>query len=28
LDLTPGGRPEANEQFEYDCCRTEVQANI
>lgn len=21
LDLTPGGRPEANEQFEYDCCR-------
>ena len=27
LDLTPGGRPEANEQFEYECCRTEVQAN-
>jgi predicted dithiol-disulfide oxidoreductase (DUF899 family) len=24
LDLTPGGRPEANEQLEYECCRTEV----
>ena len=28
LDLTPGGRPDANEQFEYECFRTEVQANI
>jgi predicted dithiol-disulfide oxidoreductase (DUF899 family) len=23
LDLTPGGRPHANEQIEYDCCRSE-----
>jgi predicted dithiol-disulfide oxidoreductase (DUF899 family) len=22
LDLTPGGRPNAGEQFEYECCRT------
>jgi predicted dithiol-disulfide oxidoreductase (DUF899 family) len=27
LDLTPGGRPDANEQIEYECGRTEVQAN-
>jgi predicted dithiol-disulfide oxidoreductase (DUF899 family) len=27
LDLTPGGRPDANEQIEYECCRTEVQTN-
>jgi predicted dithiol-disulfide oxidoreductase (DUF899 family) len=27
LDLTPGGRPDANEQIEYECCRTEVPAN-
>ena len=27
LDLTPGGRPDANEQMEYECCRTEVHAN-
>jgi predicted dithiol-disulfide oxidoreductase (DUF899 family) len=20
FDLTPGGRPKADEQFEYDCC--------
>ena len=28
LDLTPGGRPDANEQIEYECCRTEVPANL
>jgi predicted dithiol-disulfide oxidoreductase (DUF899 family) len=27
LDLTPGGRPDASEQIEYECCRTEVAAN-
>ena len=27
LDLTPGGRPDANEQIEYECCRTEAPAN-
>ena len=27
LDLTPGGRPDMNEQIEYECCRTEVPAN-
>ena len=27
LDLTPGGRPDANEQIEYECCRTEVPAD-
>ena len=27
LDLTPGGRPEANEQIEYECCQTEVPAS-
>ncbi|XIA62403.1 DUF899 family protein [Bradyrhizobium sp. TZ2] len=27
MDLTPAGRPDANEQLEYACCRTEVQAN-
>jgi predicted dithiol-disulfide oxidoreductase (DUF899 family) len=26
LDLTPGGRPNAYEQFEYDCCRPEAPA--
>jgi predicted dithiol-disulfide oxidoreductase (DUF899 family) len=26
LDLTPGGRPDAYEQIEYECCRTEVPA--
>jgi predicted dithiol-disulfide oxidoreductase (DUF899 family) len=25
LDLTPEGRPDAYEQFEYPCCRTEAQ---
>ena len=23
LDLTPGGRPNADEQIEYDCCAPE-----
>jgi predicted dithiol-disulfide oxidoreductase (DUF899 family) len=27
LDLTPGGRPDTNEQIEYECCQTEVPAN-
>jgi predicted dithiol-disulfide oxidoreductase (DUF899 family) len=27
LDLTPGGRPDANEQIEYECGRTEVPVN-
>jgi predicted dithiol-disulfide oxidoreductase (DUF899 family) len=27
LDLTPGGRPDAYEQIEYECRRTEVPAN-
>jgi predicted dithiol-disulfide oxidoreductase (DUF899 family) len=22
LDLTPGGRPDADEQIEYDCCHS------
>jgi hypothetical protein len=22
FDLTPGGRPNADEQLEYDCCRS------
>ena len=26
LDLTPGGRPDANEQIEYECCRLAVLA--
>lgn len=26
LDLTPGGRPNAYEQFEYECCRPQVPA--
>jgi predicted dithiol-disulfide oxidoreductase (DUF899 family) len=24
LDLTPRGRPDENEQFEYDCCGAEA----
>jgi predicted dithiol-disulfide oxidoreductase (DUF899 family) len=27
MDLTPAGRPDANELLEYACCPTEVQAN-
>jgi len=27
LDLTPGGRPDANEQLEYESTRTQAQAN-
>src|SRR4029450_6631447 len=27
LDLMPGGRPNSNEQFEYECCRTDGPAN-
>jgi predicted dithiol-disulfide oxidoreductase (DUF899 family) len=27
LDLTPRGRPEANAQIEYECCRADVPAN-
>jgi predicted dithiol-disulfide oxidoreductase (DUF899 family) len=27
LDLTPGGRPDAYEQIEYECCRPEAPAS-